>query len=190
MENLKLYISRMEERLLRKRSTYKNIVLGTLVIIVILLTYKVISFKPLDTTKYEQKIDSIGGVNQKLNSQVELFKEKTTKLNLEQDQYLKIADSLRQIVASTNLPCEKVVVYQNKEIGALRDALGVCNKAKAIQVKTITKYEQIVINHDLIAIEYVKVQKVSKKAVRKAKFRSFMTGTIVGAAIITIVVLL
>ena len=169
---------------------YKNIVIWILIIIAGFLIYKVIKLDPVDTAKYEQKIDSINKINQKLNLQVDLFKETTAKLNLEQDQYVQIADSLQKLLMIKNLPCPKIVEIQSKEIIALRSGLKKCNQAKAIQVKTITKYEQIVINHEAIAIEHQNLQKVSKKAIRKAKFKSFMMGAGVGAIIVGLLVIL
>lgn len=169
---------------------YKNIVIGILIIIAGYLIYKTIKLDPVDVNQFEQKIDSIQQINKKLNLQVDLFKEATSKLNLEQHQYEKIADSLQKLLSIKKLPCPKVVEIQSKEITALISGLKKCNQAKAIQVKTITKYEEIIINHELIDIEYNDMQKVSKKAIRKAKFKSFIYGTAVGAIIVGVLVIL
>jgi len=169
---------------------YKNIVIGILIIIAGFLIYKTIVLKSIDTSSLDKKIDSIQLINKKLNLQVDLFKEEAIKLNFDQEQYENIADSLQQLLVVKKLPCPKVVTIQSKEITALRAGLKKCNKVKAIQVKTIKTYSEIIINHEAIAIETHNLQKVSKKAIRKAKFKSFMMGAGVGAIIVGILVLL
>ena len=173
-----------------KTDLYKNIVIILLIIFAGFLLWKTMSYKPIDYSRYEFRVDSIQQVNKKLNLQVDLFRKKTDKLNLDQEQYEQIADSLHKLLAIKKLPCPKVVVIQDKEITNLRGALKRCNKVKAIQVKTIGIYSKVIVNHEQIAIETHNLQKVSKKAIRKAKLHSFLTGVGVGAAIITLIVLL
>lgn len=165
------------------------------IIIVILIGVSVYFYigrdKSDEIAKHKDRIDSLTVLIEKDKLTIKnLLKDAKTQ-NIEQNKFIKKADSLSLIISEMDIEtdCPKIVKTQEAEISNLRSGLKECNKVKAIQVKTITKYADVVIKHELIALETSNLQKYYKKDCQKGKFKAFISGLGIGGVIVLIVLL-
>jgi hypothetical protein len=163
----------------------KNILIIILLLAVVGLWF-FMSGKNKDKIKdYENKIDSINIINEDLEIKKEIQKKKVDSVNLKQEEYEKIADSLQKVLLNPH-SCEERVDLQGKEITSLRGALNQCKEAKVIYVKTIGICEEIIVNKDEIILTQIQIRKIEKKE-RK---RIFLKGAGVGAGVVGAIVLI
>ena len=152
-------------------------------------------FNPKDTTETDRlrhRIDSLSTLIDKDKLTIQNLLKDAETSNLEQDKYKDKADSLAVIISSLHVEndCPEIVAYQKDEIKNLRTSLKKCNKVKVIQVTTITKYADIIVKHELIALETAELQLHQNNDCKKGKFKTFIAGLGIGGAIVLILVLL
>ena len=161
-----------------------------ILILVGVVVYLIYSHKPIDIKPFEDKIDSLNIEIKKDKKAIDKLLEKVEKQDVQEKEYLVIADSLATIISKLNIEddCPKIVATQGKEIIALRETVKICNKSKGIYKVSLGICQDIVIKNELILVETSNMQKVYKKEVLNAKKKFFMIGS--GSTALTILILL
>ena len=155
-----------------------------------IITYLYFSNNKVDTSKFINKIDSLSTLVRKDKATIlKLLKDAKTS-EIAEINSLRKADSLAKIISNLNIEsdCPEIAENQSKEIVVLRDGLKKCNKSKGIYKVSLGICHDIVIKNELILVETSNMQKVSKKAVRKAKVNAFIFGS--GSTLIIIITIL
>lgn len=134
---------------------------------------------------HKNRIDSIQKINFKLLFDIGDLKDEVSVAEMLQEEAEILADSLQK-EASQPISCEHELIIRKKENNALRGALNKCKEAKVLQAVTIKKYDSIIVNHEVIVVNYKDMEKIDKKEKKK----SFLKGLGVGGAVVLLICIL
>lgn len=167
----------------------KNILIIALLVVIgifILISY---NSKPIDITPYQTKIDSLELANSYLKSNLKTELNKVEEIEVSEDHYKKLADSLAIEIKKPHT-CPEVVELQEQQIIALESTLERCKETKGIYRVAITKCEEIVTNTETIVFTERQLQNAHKKLIQREKKRAFLWGMGAGGAAVLLLFLL